>query len=169
MTIPPATTKTTMITTTATTATTTTGSCSHVAFHLANQFREHGKVKLFAGCDGYADGEQRRDFISVEDVVKVNLFFMEHPDRSGIFNCGTGRSQSFNDVAVATLNTLQGKNQTLADHVVQGTLEYIPFPEALKGKYQSFTQADMSALRKVGYREDFLTVEQGVARYVQHA
>jgi len=140
-----------------------------VAFHLSHQFREHGKVKLFAGCDGYADGEQRRDFISVEDVVKVNLFFMEHPDQSGIFNCGTGRSQSFNEVALATLNTLQGKNQTLADHVSQGTLEYIPFPEALRGKYQSFTQADISALREVGFREDFLTVEQGVARYVQHA
>jgi ADP-L-glycero-D-manno-heptose 6-epimerase len=140
-----------------------------VAFHLANQFREHGKVKLFAGCDGYADGEQRRDFISVEDVVKVNLFFMEHPDRSGIFNCGTGRSQSFNDVAVATLNAVQGKNQSLADYVAQGILEYIPFPEALKGKYQSFTQADVSQLRSKGYREEFLTVEQGVSRYVQNA
>jgi ADP-L-glycero-D-manno-heptose 6-epimerase len=140
-----------------------------VAFHLANQFREHGKVKLFAGCDGYADGEQRRDFISVEDVVKVNLFFMEHPDRSGIFNCGTGRSQSFNDVAVATLNAVQGKNQSLADYVAQGILEYIPFPEALKGKYQSFTQADVSQLRSTGYREEFLTVEQGVSRYVQNA
>ena len=140
-----------------------------VAFHLANQFREHGKVKLFAGCDGYADGEQRRDFISVEDVVKVNLFFMEHPDRSGIFNCGTGRSQSFNDVAVATLNAVQGKNQSLADYVAQGTLEYIPFPVALEGKYQSFTQADVSQLRSAGYREEFLTVEQGVSRYVQNA
>jgi ADP-L-glycero-D-manno-heptose 6-epimerase len=140
-----------------------------VAFHLANQFREHGKVKLFAGCDGYADGEQRRDFISVEDVVKVNLFFMEHPDRSGIFNCGTGRSQSFNDVAVATLNAVQSKNQSLADYVAQGILEYIPFPEALKGKYQSFTQADVSQLRSTGYREEFLTVEQGVSRYVQNA
>jgi ADP-L-glycero-D-manno-heptose 6-epimerase len=140
-----------------------------VAFHLANQFRDQGKVKLFAGCDGYADGEQRRDFISVEDVVKVNLFFMEHPDRSGIFNCGTGRSQSFNDVAVATLNALQGKHSHLADYVAQGILEYIPFPDALKGKYQSFTQADVTQLRKIGYREEFLTVEQGVARYVQHA
>jgi ADP-L-glycero-D-manno-heptose 6-epimerase len=140
-----------------------------VAFHLTNQFREHGKVKLFAGCDGYADGEQRRDFISVEDVVKVNLFFLDHPDHSGIFNCGTGRSQSFNDVAVATLNALQGVNLTLADHLKQGTLEYIPFPDALKGKYQSFTQADISQLRKIGYQDAFLTVEQGVARYVQHA
>lgn len=140
-----------------------------VAFHLTKQFHEHGKVKLFAGCDGYADGEQRRDFISVEDVVKVNLFFMEHPDRSGVFNCGTGRSQSFNDVAVATLNTLESAQFKLEDYVAKGTLEYIPFPEALKGKYQSFTQADISQLRRVGYREEFLTVEQGVARYVSHA
>ena len=141
-----------------------------VAFHFSTQFRETGKVKLFAGAEGYADGEQRRDFVSVEDVVKVNLFFMDHPDRSGVFNCGTGRSQSFNDVAVATLNALHaapdGSAATLEHYLATGQIEYVPFPAALEGKYQSFTQADVSALRMAGYREDFLTVEQGVARYM---
>jgi ADP-L-glycero-D-manno-heptose 6-epimerase len=141
-----------------------------VAFHFANQYREHGKVRLFAGENGYADGEQRRDFISVEDVVKVNLHFIDHPDRSGIFNCGTGRSQSFNDVAVATLNALRGFDGLaaldLAAHLELGQIEYIPFPEALRGKYQSFTQADIAQLRLAGYRDEFLTVEQGVARYM---
>jgi ADP-L-glycero-D-manno-heptose 6-epimerase len=141
-----------------------------VAFHFANQYREQGRVQLFGAEDGYADGEQRRDFVSVEDVVKVNLHFIDHPDRSGIFNCGTGRSQSFNDVAVATLNALRGADgqaaQDLAAYRELGQIEYIPFPEALRGKYQSFTQADIAQLRLAGYRDDFLTVEQGVARYM---
>ena len=98
-----------------------------VAFHFSNQYHENGKVRLFAGEDGYADGEQRRDFISVEDVVKVNMYFIDHPDRSGIFNCGTGRSQSFNDVAVATLNALRGAEghaaRTLAEYLALGQIE----------------------------------------------
>lgn len=146
------------------------GRMASVAFHFFNQYRAAGKVKLFAGSGGYGDGEQRRDFVSVEDVVKVNLFFLDHPDLSGIFNLGTGRSQAFNDVAVATVNAcraLEGKAPLeLADLVGQGAIEYIPFPEALTGKYQSFTQADISALRGVGYTADFLTVEQAVGQYV---
>lgn len=146
------------------------GRMASVAFHFFNQYRAGGKVKLFAGSGGYADGEQRRDFVSVEDVVKVNLFFLDHPDLSGIFNLGTGRSQAFNDVAVATVNAcrgLEGKAALdLAGLVGAGAIEYIPFPEALVGKYQSFTQADISALRNAGYADEFLSVEQGVSRYV---
>lgn len=146
------------------------GRMASVAFHFFNQYRAGGKVKLFAGSGGYADGEQRRDFVSVEDVVKVNLFFLDHPDLSGIFNLGTGRSQAFNDVAVATVNAcraLEGKPaMDLAAMVQGGLIEYSPFPEALVGKYQSFTQADVSQLREAGYQDDFLTVEQAVARYV---
>jgi ADP-L-glycero-D-manno-heptose 6-epimerase len=146
------------------------GRMASVAFHHFNQYRDAGKVKLFEGCDGFGDGEQRRDFISVEDVAAVNLFFLEHPQKSGIFNVGTGRAQPFNDVAAAVINTfrqLDGKPaasiKTLQDeHLV----EYIPFPEALKGKYQSFTQADMTALRRAGYKKNFLTVEEGVGRYI---
>jgi ADP-L-glycero-D-manno-heptose 6-epimerase len=147
------------------------GRMASVAFHFFNQYRAEGRVKLFEGCDGYANGEQRRDFISIEDVVKVNMFFLENPGISGIFNVGTGRSQTFNDVAVATVNACrrtQGEAPlTLAEMHGQGVIEYVAFPEALKGKYQSFTQADVSALRKMGYQDDFLTVEQGVKRYVE--
>ncbi|MBI4985167.1 MAG: NAD-dependent epimerase/dehydratase family protein, partial [Rhodocyclales bacterium] len=129
-------------------------------------------VKLFEGCDGYADGGQSRDFVFIDDVVKVNLHFLDHPASSGIFNLGTGRAQPFNDVATSTVNAcraLEGKPAlSLADMVAQGIVEYIAFPEALKGKYQSFTQADISALRAAGYRDDLATVEQGVAKYVQH-
>jgi ADP-L-glycero-D-manno-heptose 6-epimerase len=100
------------------------------------------------------------------------MYFIDHPDSSGIFNVGTGRSQTFNDVAVATVNACrQAKGEsplTLAEMQQQGVVQYIDFPEALKGKYQSFTQSDVSAIRTAGYSEPFLTVEQGVARYVEY-
>lgn len=147
------------------------GRMASVAFHFFNQFRAEGKVKLFAGCDGYADGGQLRDFVSIEDVVKVNMYFLDNPQKSGIFNLGTGQAQSFNDVAAATINTLRSKDGksalSLAELGEQGLISYIPFPDALKGKYQSYTQADISALRGAGYSEAFLTVEQGTARYVE--
>jgi ADP-L-glycero-D-manno-heptose 6-epimerase len=146
------------------------GRMASVAFHHFNQYREHGKVKLFEGCDGYGNGEQSRDFVYIDDVVKVNMFFLDHPEKSGIFNLGTGRAQPFNDIAHATVNAcraLEGKPAlSLAEMVAQGIVEYIDFPAALKGKYQSFTQADMTALRAAGYDAPFATVEEGVGRYV---
>jgi ADP-L-glycero-D-manno-heptose 6-epimerase len=148
------------------------GRMASVAFHHFNQYREHGKVKLFEGCDGYGNGEQSRDFVYVEDVVKVNMFFLDHPEKSGIYNLGTGRAQPFNDIAHATVNAcreLEGKPAlTLAEMVSQGIVEYVEFPAALKGKYQSFTQADIGALRAAGYQEDFDSVASGVAKYVRH-
>jgi ADP-L-glycero-D-manno-heptose 6-epimerase len=142
---------------------------SSVAFHLFNQYRTSGSVRLFEGNDGYADGEQRRDFISVDDVVRVNLFFLERTGTSGIFNVGTGAAQSFNDVAVAVVNACRasagGSRLTLEEMRASGILRYIPFPEDLKGRYQSFTQADISALRAAGYAAPFSNVEQGVAAY----
>lgn len=148
------------------------GRMASVAYHLFNQYRAEGYVKLFEGCDGYANGGQLRDFVSVEDVVKVNMHFLDHPSRSGIFNLGTGRAQSFNDVAVATVNTLRGakgeNHLSLEEMQKQELIRYISFPEQLKGKYQSYTQADMNALRATGYTEPFLNVEQGVARYVTY-
>lgn len=142
-----------------------------VAFHFFNQYRAEGRVRLFEGCDGYANGGQLRDFVSIEDVVKVNMHFLDHPHKSGIFNLGTGQAQSFNDVAVATVNTLreaEGKPAlSHAELLQQGLIEYIAFPDALRGKYQSYTQADIAALRETGYAEPFLTVEQGVSRYVR--
>jgi len=146
------------------------GRMASVAFHFFNQYRATGKVRVFEGSDGYTDGEQRRDFVSVEDVVSVNLHFLDNAQTSGIFNLGTGRSQTFNDAAVATINAcraLHGKPaQTLDELRAAGCIEYIPFPEALKGKYQSFTQADLAKLREAGYAAPFQTVEQGVANYV---
>ncbi len=148
------------------------GRMASVSYHLFNQYQAEGRVRLFEGCDGYPNGAQQRDFIYVEDVVKVNLHFLDHPDQSGIFNVGTGASQTFNDVAVATVNgcrKAQGeKPLSLKEMQDLGILEYIPFPEALKGKYQSFTQADVSALRAAGYTEPLLTVEQGVGKYVEY-
>ena len=126
-----------------------------VAFHLHNQLKEAEEIKLFKGSDGFADGEQRRDFIYVDDVVKVNLWFLENPNVSGIFNVGTGESQTFNDVAEAVI-----------DWNKKGKIKYIDFPEKLKGAYQSYTQADIAKLREAGYEEEFLNVQEGVKRYL---
>jgi len=140
-----------------------------VAFHFFNQYRAIGSVSLFEGSGGYGNGDQRRDFVSVEDVVKINLFFLDNPGKSGIYNTGTGAAQSFNEVAVASINACREAGGepplALAAMQQQGVIRYIPFPADLKGKYQSYTQADMSALRAAGYSEPFLSVEQGVKRY----
>ncbi|KND55999.1 ADP-L-glycero-D-manno-heptose-6-epimerase [Candidatus Paraburkholderia kirkii] len=147
------------------------GRMASVAFHNFNQFRLEGKVKLFGEYNGYAAGEQTRDFISVEDVVKVNLFFFDHPEKSGIFNLGTGRAQPFNDIASTVVNSLRALNGeatlSLAELVQRGLIKYIPFPDALRGKYQCFTHADQSRLRAAGYDAPFLTVQEGVDRYVR--
>jgi ADP-L-glycero-D-manno-heptose 6-epimerase len=141
-----------------------------VAFHHFNQFAETGKVKLFGEYGGYAPGGQSRDFVFVDDVVGVNLWFLQHPDQSGIFNLGTGTAQPFNDVAVATVNAVRTSNGEavlpLQDLVKQGLVEYIAFPQALVGKYQCFTQADLTALRATGCDHRFATVAEGVERYV---
>ena len=131
------------------------GAMASVAFHLHNQLKENDEIKLFEGYEGYEDGEQRRDFIYVEDVVKVNLWFLENQNVSGIFNVGTGKSQTFNEVA-----------HSVIDWNKKGKINYIPFPEKLKGAYQSYTQADISKLREVGYEYEFLNVQEGVKKYL---
>ncbi len=131
------------------------GSMSSTAFHFNRQVIEQKRAKLFEGCDGMANGEQKRDFVHVDDVVDVNLWFLDHPEQRGIYNVGTGRAETFNAVA-----------QAVTDWHKEGEIEYIPFPEHLKGAYQSYTQADISGLREAGYTKDFLTVKQGVARYL---
>lgn len=131
------------------------GRMASIVWHLHEQLERAGRLCLFEGCDGYADGEQRRDFVHVDDAVAVNLWCLRHPEVSGIFNVGTGHSRSFNEVARAVA----------ACHG-EGEIEYIPFPDALKGRYQSFTEADIGALRGAGFDGDFLSVEQGVRRYL---
>jgi ADP-L-glycero-D-manno-heptose 6-epimerase len=146
------------------------GRMASVAFHHYHQFLETQAVKLFGEYGGYGPGEQKRDFVSVEDVVKVNLFFQSHPEKSGIFNLGTGRAQPFNDVARSVINSLRaiaGEDELpLSELVDERLVEYVTFPDALRGKYQSFTQADLTNLRAAGYQDDFLTVEQGVKKYM---
>ena len=147
------------------------GRMASVVWHFFNQYRAEGHVRLFSGSGGYADGEQRRDFVSVEDCVKVNLFLLDHPGRSGLFNVGTGAARSYNDVAAATINACRaGAGEAplaLAALRERGMIRYIAFPEDLKGRYQSHTQADIAALRSAGYEAAFLDVNEGVGRYVR--
>ncbi|MCF6202960.1 MAG: ADP-glyceromanno-heptose 6-epimerase [Methylococcaceae bacterium] len=132
------------------------GSMASVAFHLNNQLLDSGVVRLFEGCDGYGNGEQQRDFVYVGDVVDINLWFLDNPKISGIYNTGTGRSQSFNDVANAVLK-----------YHKKGKLEYIPFPQHLKGCYQSYTEANLEQLRSTGCEYQFKSVEDGVSLYME--
>ena len=145
------------------------GRMASVAFHQFHQFRKEGKVKLFEGCLGYANGAQKRDFVYVDDVVAVNLHFLDKPV-SGIYNCGTGRAQEFNDVALTVVNTLREANGestlTLEEAVRTSAIEYTPFPEALVGRYQAFTQADLTNLRKAGCDVKFKSVQEGTKDYM---
>ena len=143
------------------------GGMISVALRAYEQFKREGRVKLFVGSDGYGDGEQQRDFVHVDDAVAVNLFLLENRGVSGIFNCGTGRAQTFNDVAATVINTVNGSDASVEELVQRGLIEYIPFPPQLVGRYQSYTQADLSRLRESGYEGMFRTVEQGVAEYVR--
>jgi len=146
------------------------GRMASVAFHQFNQFRAEGKVRLFGEYGGYGPGQQLRDFVFIDDVVAVNLWFFDHPDKSGIFNLGSGRAQPFNDVAAAVVNALRTDPSQpaldAASAAQRGLIEYIPFPDALRGKYQCYTQADLGALRAAGCDHAFADVQSGVARYV---
>ena len=131
------------------------GSMASVAFHFNNQVIADGEVRLFEGSDGYGDGEQLRDFVYVDDVCAVNLWFLDNPEVSGVYNTGTGKAQSFNDVARAVIGW-HGN----------GEIRYIPFPDHLKGAYQSYTQADLTQLRAAGCDVAFREVGDGVKAYL---
>ncbi len=147
------------------------GRMASVAFHQFNQFQTEGRVKLFGEYGGYAAGGQMRDFVYIDDVVAVNLWFYDNPAQSGIFNLGTGQAQPFNDIAISVVNTLleqRGEaSLSLEQAATRGLIEYISFPDALRGKYQSYTQADLSALRATGCQHAFANVQTGVRNYVQ--
>jgi ADP-L-glycero-D-manno-heptose 6-epimerase len=132
-------------------------SMASVIYHFNEQILSSGCIKLFRGSDGFVEGEQRRDFIHVDDVVAVNLWFLEQRSRSGIFNVGTGRSRSYNEVA-----------RLIIKWHGRGELQYIEFPETLRDSYQSFTEADISALRNAGYLQEFVTLETGVSQYLDY-
>ena len=142
------------------------GRMASVAYHAYHQLLASGKVRLFVGSGGYGNGEQRRDFVYVDDVVDVNLWFLEHRDVSGVYNCGTGRAQSFNELAAAVINAVQGTRLSITEMAQKSLIEYVPFPPGLLDKYQSYTQADLARLRAAGYAGAFRPVEQGVAAYV---
>ena len=132
------------------------GNMASLVRQMFYKLRETGEITLFEGTDGYGDGERVRDFIYVKDVVNVNFFFWEHPEISGIFNCGTGEAKSFNRFMKAVI-----------DYNGSGNLRYIPFPEVLKGKYQSFTEADTTKLMAAGYDKGFTKLEDAVAEYCE--
>jgi ADP-L-glycero-D-manno-heptose 6-epimerase len=146
------------------------GRMASVAFHQFNQFNAEGKVKLFGEYGGYAAGAQLRDFVFIDDVVAVNLWFLDNPDKSGIFNLGTGRAQPFNDVALSVVNAMRAKKGDaildLAGAAQAGLIEYVPFPDALRGKYQCYTQADLTNLRASGCDHAFADVQTGVTQYM---
>ncbi|HWQ08239.1 MAG TPA: ADP-glyceromanno-heptose 6-epimerase [Holophaga sp.] len=129
------------------------GRMMSVLHQLLRQLEENGVCRLFQGTDGYGDGEQVRDFVFVDDIVDINLFFAGGPLRKGIFNAGTGQARSFNAIA-----------RTLIQILGRGRIEYIPFPDVLRGKYQSFTQADVASLREAGYDQPFTALEDGIAK-----
>jgi ADP-L-glycero-D-manno-heptose 6-epimerase len=147
------------------------GRMASVAMHFFDQYRAGGRVKLFEGSGGFESGEQRRDFVFVDDVVAANLWFLEHPEVSGIFNVGTGRASTYNAMAAAVINAVdrrEGRPSRDVDELVRdGAITYVAFPQALAGKYQSRTEADLSALRAAGCDVPFATVEEGVDRYVE--
>ncbi|AGX87023.1 ADP-glyceromanno-heptose 6-epimerase [Candidatus Symbiobacter mobilis] len=146
------------------------GRMASVAFHQYKEFLRDGKVRLFGEYGGYGPGEQRRDFVYVDDVVAVNLWFFDHPAVSGIYNVGTGKAQPFNDLAYAVVNAMrsaQGLSTLSLDAMtLQGLIQYIAIPEALHGKYQCHTEADLTQLRSTGCMHDFADVHTGVSRYV---
>ena len=134
------------------------GSMASMVFHGYRQIRESGKICLFQSCNpDYADGEQLRDFVYVKDICHVILWLLEHPNVSGLFNVGTGRAQSFRELAEATFHALG----------MEPNIEYIPMPEHLREKYQYYTKADITKLRTIGYDQPFADVKNGIADYVR--
>ncbi|NNL99919.1 MAG: ADP-glyceromanno-heptose 6-epimerase, partial [Gammaproteobacteria bacterium] len=131
------------------------GRMASVAWHFHQQLERDGVLRLFGESHGYADGEHRRDFVYVDDACAVTSWFAENPGVSGIFNCGSGASRSFNDMA-----------RVLTDSAGSGRIEYLPFPDDLRAAYQAYTEADLTQLRRAGYSAPFVTLEQGVSAYL---
>lgn len=128
----------------------------HKAFE---QIRDTGKVTLFKSYrDEYKDGEQMRDFVYVKDAVNMTLYFLEHPGKNGIYNVGTGKARTWNDLVIALFNALEKPVN----------IEYIEMPDYLKTKYQYFTQADLTKIRNAGFESSIHSLEEGVEDYVKN-
>jgi ADP-L-glycero-D-manno-heptose 6-epimerase len=132
------------------------GRMASMVWQVYQQVRSSGLARLFEGTDGFADGEQRRDFVFVGDAVAVNLHFSSGLPRQAIVNVGTGKSRSFNDIARIVISLLG-----------RGEIQYIPFPESLRGKYQSFTESDITRLRAAGYDHPMTSLEDGIRQLVE--
>jgi ADP-L-glycero-D-manno-heptose 6-epimerase len=127
------------------------GRMASVIHHFTRQLKDTGTIRIFEGSGGYGHGEQRRDFVFVRDLAKINLFFAFGDVRTAIVNAGTGKSRSFNDVAKALMQ-VHGP----------GKIEYVPFPGDLNARYQHFTEADVAGLRAAGYSAPFTELEAGI-------
>lgn len=133
------------------------GSMASMVFHGFNQIKADGEIRLFKSCNpDFEDGGQLRDFVYVKDICKIIMWLLANPKVNGLFNVGTGRAQSFRELAEATFHALD----------MSPNIKYIDMPEKLRGKYQYYTQADMSKLREFGYNEPFVDLESGVSDYV---
>jgi ADP-L-glycero-D-manno-heptose 6-epimerase len=124
---------------------------------MTDQVRAGEPIRLFEGTDGFADGEQKRDFVHVDDVCRANIFAARADIDSGVINVGTGTARSFNELA-----------EVIFENLHHTEIEYIPFPDELEGKYQSYTEASLDGLREMGYDQSFLSVEEGISRYCDY-
>ncbi|SJZ97287.1 ADP-L-glycero-D-manno-heptose 6-epimerase [Cetobacterium ceti] len=141
------------------------GRMASMVFHTFNQYKDNGGVKLFKSHkEGYADGEQLRDFVYIKDVVDVLYFLLFEKVPSGIYNLGTGEARSFHDLALETIRCAANDHSIKSEAVI----EFVPMPEDLRGKYQYFTEASMEKLKKAGYTKKFYTLEEGVKDYVEY-
>ena len=133
------------------------GFLGSVPWHATEQVQRTGRIALFQSHkEGYGNGEQARDFVYVKDVCDTVLWFLDHPDANGIFNCGTGQARTFNDLAAAIFAAL-GK---------EPAIDYVPTPESIRASYQYFTQADLAKLRRIGCTRPFMSLEDAIEDYV---
>ncbi len=139
------------------------GDMASMVFKFNDQIINEGKCKLFEGNLGYENGEQRRDFIYVEDCVDINIWFMNNPTKSGIYNVGSGQSKTINELAEIVQKWHKNKNKSS-----NNLIEYIPFPNHLEGSYQNFTEADLNKLRNIGYEKEFINLEEGITSYLNY-
>ena len=131
------------------------GKMASIFYQIYKRMKLGGAPRLFKGTDGYGDGEQKRDFIYVKDVAKINLWCLDNAIANGIYNCGTGHAHTFNDVGKAMLESMHSKLK----------ITYCDFPDDLRGKYQSFTEADMQKLKAAGYKDGFTNFVIAVEEY----
>jgi ADP-L-glycero-D-manno-heptose 6-epimerase len=132
------------------------GKMRSMVIQAYEQFKAARKIRLFQGYGNVMDGEQKRDFIYIDDAVSVVMYFLDSQLSKGIVNVGSGAARSFNELARGLINCCGA-----------GEIEYVPFPDELKGKYQNYTKAELGALRSLGYENEFTSLEDGIRKYVE--